>query len=190
MGRRVLMGLLLLAACAAPPAPETTPAVPQQQPATGTVYVTATTLNVREDSSSNARVVTQVRRGAAVTVIDTAAGWTKVRLANGDTGWVSSDFVSATRPGKLRRGCPADSEFAFVKPPLAAFSEGGPHGLVVVDAMVNTSGEVTATKVISNSTGEDAMAKMAEREIRSARFTPPYRNCVPRSFIFTYKRTF
>lgn len=190
MGKRVLVGLLFLAACAAPPAPETTPEVPQQQATTGIVYVTATTLNVREDSSSNARVVTQLRRGAAVSVIDTSAGWTKVKMPNGDTGWVSSDFVSSTRPGRLRRGCPPDSEFAFVKAPLASFSDRGPHGLVVVDATVNASGEVTGTKVLSNSTGDDALAKMAEREIRSARFTPPYRDCAPRSFIFTYKRTF
>lgn len=62
------------------------------------------------------------------------------------------------------------------------------HGLV--DATVNTSGDVQNTKVISNTTGEDALAKMAEREIRAAKFTPPYRDCVPKTFIFTYKRTF
>ena len=34
------------------------------------------------------------------------------------------------------------------------------------------------------------LASMAEREIRSATFKPPYRDCVPRPLIFTYKRTF
>jgi TonB family protein len=77
-----------------------------------------------------------------------------------------------------------------VKAPLAAFSEGGPHGLVIVDATVNTSGDVLNTKVISNTTGEEALGKMAEREIRAAKFVPPVRDCVPKTFIFTYKRTF
>ena len=35
-----------------------------------------------------------------------------------------------------------------------------------------------------------ALASIAEKEIRSAKFIPPVRDCVKRSFIFTYKRAF
>lgn len=49
---------------------------------------------------------------------------------------------------------------------------------------------VTATKVVTNGTGDEALAFLAEKEIRSASFEAPVRNCVRRSFIFTYKRTF
>jgi uncharacterized protein YgiM (DUF1202 family) len=187
MGRRLLVAIVLLAACAAPaPPPQSAP------PATPSgverkVFVIAKTLNVRAEPSTGASVLTQVNQGDQLTVMNEEKGWSNVRLANGATGWVSSDYISTTRK-KTKPGC--ESEFAFRKTPLAAFSEGGPHGLVVVDATVNTTGDVVATKIISNSTGEDALAKMAEREIRSAKFTPPYRDCVPRSFIFTYKRAF
>jgi hypothetical protein len=48
----------------------------------------------------------------------------------------------------------------------------------------------TKTKVVSNTTGEESLAFLAEREIKGAKFSPPIRNCVPRAFIFTYRRTF
>jgi hypothetical protein len=52
------------------------------------------------------------------------------------------------------------------------------------------SGNVTRTKVVSNSTGDEALAFLAEREIKAAKFSPPIRNCAPREFVFTYRRTF
>ncbi len=191
MSKRVAVILILVAACAAPP-PKPAPEVPVTKPeekVPATMRVTATTLNVREEPKSNATVVKQVKRGDQVSVLATDGGWSKVRLSGGDAGWVFSQYLSSGKP-RGRKGCPADSEFAFVKAPLAAFSEGGPHGLIIVDATVNTTGDVLSTKVISNTTGEDTLAKMAEREIRAAKFTPPYRDCVPKTFIFTYKRTF
>ena len=127
--------------------------------------------------------------------------WVKVRLADGSIGWVAARFVSdrsETRSGTSRTaakrrstgGCPADSDFAFLETPRLTFSDDGVHGLVVVEATVNTSGVVTGTKVTSNTTRSETLASAAEREIKSARFSPPIRNCVARSFIFTYRRTF
>src|SRR5712691_8106962 len=194
MGKRFLLALLLIVACASPaPPPQTAPETPSTRPgegkSIGTVRVTANTLNVRQEPATTASVVSQVARGDQLTLLAVENGWSKVKLASGEVGWVSSQHVSSAKQ-RARKGCPSDSNFAFLKAPLASFAETGPHGLVVVDATVNISGDVTSTKVISNSTGDDAMAKTAEGEIRSAKFTPPYRDCVPRAFIFTYKRSF
>ncbi|HSP14307.1 MAG TPA: SH3 domain-containing protein [Thermoanaerobaculia bacterium] len=193
MRRAGIIGLLVLAACATPPAPqpapETAPAPPTEEKVVGTVRVNASTLNVRQEPKSNATVLKQVKRGDQLSLLATDGGWSRVKLASGEVGWVFSQYLSSGKP-RPRKGCPPDSEFGFVKAPLAAFSEGGPHGLVVVDATVNTSGDVLSTRVITNTTGEDALGKMAEREIRAAKFIPPYRDCVPKTFIFTYKRTY
>lgn len=188
--RRYLLLLVLVAACSspAPPEPQTAPAPPPIPGGLGTVRVTASTLNVRRDASASSEAIAQVKRGDQLTLLAEENGWSHVRMASGEEGWVSSQHVSSGKPRSKKAGC--DSEFSFVKTPLAAFSENGPHGLVVVDATVNTKGEVTATKVVSNSTGDKALGAMAEREIRAATFKPPYRDCVPRAFIFTYKRSF
>ena len=62
--------------------------------------------------------------------------------------------------------------------------------MVTVDAAVDARGNVTSTKLIGNTTGDEALGELAAREIREAKFAPPIRNCVPKAFIFTYKRSF
>lgn len=193
--KRVLSLLLLAVACAAPPtpAPKTAPA-PADDRVVGTVRVTATALNVRADSSTDAEVIKLVRKGEKLSLLKDGGDWLKVKLASGEVGWVSAQHVArdgAKQARSKRSGsCPADSDFAFVKTPLPSFSDKPKPGMVVVDASVNTKGDVVSTKVVSNSTGEEALAFLTQREIKSAKFTAPIRNCVPRSFIYTYKRTF
>jgi TonB family protein len=209
--RRLLATFVLLTAfsCAAPtpapePAPEPPPVTTPAPAATlGTVEVTASALNVRRERSTTADVVEQLRRGARLTVLEADEAWTHVRLPNGEEGWVASRFVAApgasssssssrssTTTPRRRGGCPPDSDFAFTETPTLTFSDSPKKGMVVVDATVNTNGTVTSTKVVSNTTGDESLAFLAVREIRSAKFSPPIRNCVPRAFIYTYRRTF
>ena len=191
--KRIALALVLLAACASPPppAPETTPQPqpPAEEKAIGTVRVTATTLNVRREASGSSEVIKQVKKGEKLALLSTSDDWDRVRLASGEVGYVS--VLHVIREGtKARKGCPADAEYEFVKTPTPAFSDSGAHGIVTVDATVDTKGNVTATKIVSNTTGDEALGVLTEREIRSATFAPPIRNCVPKSFIFTYKRSF
>jgi len=146
---------------------------------------------VRKEATTSADVVTQVRRGTKLALLGDDRGWLKVRLATGEVGWVSAQHVA--RDGEApprRKGCPADSDFSFVKSPLPDLRQQAAHGLVVVDAYVDVKGNVTSTKVISNSTGDVALASLTDCEIRTAKFAPPVKNCVARAFIFTYKRSF
>jgi hypothetical protein len=160
------------------------------------VRVNVSTLNVRSEASASAAVIGRVRRGERLTLISESGDWLRVRLndgtTGGTTGFVSAQHVvrdgAASRP--RRSGCRPDSVYMFVNTPKPSFSEGGPHGMVVIEATVDASGNVTATRLVSNETGEASLAALAEREISGARFAPPIRNCVPRAFIFTYKRAF
>ena len=193
------LSLLLVFACASPPVPVEPPAAPAPPPPAvtgdrviGTVRVTASALNVRSEASSEGAVITQVKKGTSLDVLaDDDDSWTKVKLASGDTGWVASRFVTSGKVDtakKKRSGC--ESDYAFVETPTLAFSDRARPGMVVVEASVNTKGVVTKTKVVSNTTGEESLSFLAEREIKSAKFSPPMRNCMPRAFIFTYRRTF
>lgn len=202
--RRLLLAIALFTACSTPPAPPPTaapenppppPAAPAQEQVTGTVRVMASALNVRREPSGDAEVLTQVRKGTVLSVLRRDDSWVKVRLADAREGWVAARFVSSDAGAKTavkprKGGCAPDSDYAFLQMPTPSFAEGGAHGLVVVEANVNTKGVVTSTKVISNGTGDEALAFLAEREIKAAKFSPPIRNCAPRAFIFTYRRTF
>ncbi len=198
--RKLFAGFALFAfACGtsttveAPPPPEPSPSVaPAILPAKTTVYVTASSVNVRRDPSMAGEVLKQAKKNDALTQLSTMEDWTKVQLADGTIGWVASRFVSQSRSSATpvaKAGC--NTDFAFIKTPKPSFVEGATtHGLVVIDAYVSASGDVTSTKVITNETGDSKMASLAENEIKSAKFEAPKRSCVARAFIFTYKRSF
>jgi uncharacterized protein YgiM (DUF1202 family) len=157
------------------------------------VRVAASALNVRTDASSNAEVIVQVKRGDRLLLLEANESWMKVKLPSGQTGWAASRFLEREgekATSKKRGGCPADSDFAFATTPTPNLSDSAKHGLVVVDATIDTKGTVISTKVIQNTTGDEALAFLTEREIKSAKFIPPVRNCAAKAFIFTYKRTF
>jgi uncharacterized protein YgiM (DUF1202 family) len=199
--KRLAVVVLLIAGCAsappaAPPAappPAPAPSAPAMDTVIGSVRVNATALNVRSDPSMNGEVVTHAKRGEKLDVLGERGDWLRVRLADGTKGWVSAQHVmrdGATAAKPRRSGCPSDSDYAFVKNPMPTFSDSGAHGMVTVEANVDSKGNVTSTKLISNTTGDDSLGFLAEREIRAAKFIPPVRECVPKAFIFTYKRSF
>jgi TonB family protein len=198
--KRLAAVVLVLAACAspAPPPAETVPepqpvAVPKQEAAIGTVRVTTSVLNVRKDGSLSSAVIAQVKKGDRLALLADDDQWMRVRIADGTTGYVSAPLVKreGVQQSRARKGCPADADYSFAQAPLPSFSDRATaHGIVTVDATVDTKGNVTSTKVISNSTGDETLAFLAEREIQKAKFVAPIRNCAPRPFIFTYTRTF
>jgi len=173
------------------PAPQPVPeAQPQPENAVAKMRVTASVLNVRKDQSLKSDVIGQARKGDRVDLLSYGDEWDRVRLADGTIGYVSVLYV--IREGsRSRKGCPADAEFSFAKTPTPSFSDSPmPHGIVTVDANVDARGNVTSTRVVSNTTGDESLGAMAEREIRQAKFIAPIRNCVSKPFIFTYKRSF
>lgn len=190
--KRFLFATLILAACATPqtPAPAPQPEVPGQAQVIGIVKVTATTLNVRREPSASADVITQVRRGERLALLSSGDEWDRIRLGTGEIGFVSAEHVIREGGQRSRRGCPADADYQFAKTPRPAFSDSGAHGIVTVEANVDARGNVTSTRVLNNTTGDETLGVLAEREIREAKFSPPIRNCVPKAFIFTYKRSF
>ncbi len=191
--KRFLFIVLIFAACAAPPPPAPAPQpteVPGAEKTIGTVKVTATALNVRREAAASSDVIAQVRKGERLALLAAGDEWDRVRLGNGDVGFVSAQHVIREGAPRARRGCAPDADYQFVKTPTPSFSDNGAHGMVTVEANVDTRGTVTGTRVVSNTTGDEALGVLAEREIRVAKFSPPIRNCVAKPFIFTYKRSF
>jgi N-acetylmuramoyl-L-alanine amidase len=62
--------------------------------------ITATTLNVRSESSLNGKVVATVYKGDSFAILDEENNWTKIEYKKGVYGWVASWFLekSATAP--------------------------------------------------------------------------------------------
>jgi spore germination protein YaaH/uncharacterized protein YgiM (DUF1202 family) len=65
---------------------------------TGTVN--ASILNVRSEPSTNSKVVASLKKGSAITITGTSNGWYTIRLANGQTAYVSSNYVKENSVAK------------------------------------------------------------------------------------------
>ncbi len=200
----VALALAMLVRCAAPPPPAPAsvpeppppaPAAPTEPASVGNVRVITATLNVRREPATSAEVVAQVKRNERLVLLATRGDWSNVRLADGTRGWVSSKLVTSDVPANVasrRRGnCLPDSDYRFTLAPVPSFSDTQTaHGVVTVDANVDPRGIVTTTRLVSNTTNDASLGALAEREIRNAKFAAPVRNCEPKAFIFTYKRSF
>lgn len=55
--------------------------------------VTADVLNVRSGASTNNSIVGKLKYGTQVTILKTNGSWYNVKLSNGNTGWVSADYI-------------------------------------------------------------------------------------------------
>ncbi|WP_407060027.1 SH3 domain-containing protein [Devosia epidermidihirudinis] len=63
-------------------------------------YVSASTLNIRAEPSTNAAIVSKISNGERVTVLDRASGWVLVQSSAG-YGWISERYTSSTRPAQI-----------------------------------------------------------------------------------------
>ncbi|MDW7615953.1 SH3 domain-containing protein, partial [Peribacillus simplex] len=82
---------------AAKPESGSTIATPQK---TTTKYVNVSTgsLNMRKSGTESASIVAKLSKGTKVTVYSESKGWAKIK-ANGIDGYVSTDYLSTTKPG-------------------------------------------------------------------------------------------
>lgn len=58
-----------------------------------TATVITSTLNVRSGASTNHTVVTKLSKGTKVNILQTQSTWCRIKLANGQEGWVSRNFI-------------------------------------------------------------------------------------------------
>ncbi|MGE7907292.1 SH3 domain-containing protein [Peribacillus sp. NPDC094092] len=95
------------------PEMDSKPSIPEK---TTTKYVNVSTgsLNMRNKPSESASVIVKLARGVEVEVISESNGWSKVKAYGGE-GYVSTQYLSATKPGSLPGLNPDGEENTLVK---------------------------------------------------------------------------
>jgi hypothetical protein len=163
--KRIAILLLLLAACKAEtPAPTGT--VDERAPI-GVWYVGAPELVVREQPNDTAPELATYSNGESVSVLAEKGDWVEVRTGD-RSGWAKRADLT-TAEGKSQAEDNPEPKFRVLPMPVSAPSA---KGEVYIEADVNTEGEVTATRIISNTTGQPALATQNANALKSARFYP------------------
>lgn len=70
-------------------------AAPQPEATRDIRHITAGALNMRTEPNQGAGLIASLPRGTAVEVIDTSGSWAYVTTADGTSGWLSQNFLTA-----------------------------------------------------------------------------------------------
>ena len=73
-------------------------------------YVTGDNVRVRSGPGTDYDIVSHLSRGAKIDVLSTRHGWARMTLWSGsDEAWISTKFISRTKPTSERRTTPSSS---------------------------------------------------------------------------------
>lgn len=180
--RTFLILPLLALACG-----EKAPSVPPAREPVAIRYVAADELPIHQAKDEASPVISTFQIGAPVSVLADQGDWSEVRITFDSSGWVRRDQLSDTPPGDIAASGGGSSTPRFRVPPAQVFSPGRVSGEIVLEADVNTDGEVTGVRAIANTTGRaDLEAKNVE-ELRKAKFYPLVIGGARKTFIYEHR---
>lgn len=114
------------------------PTTPTTPTATGTVYVTVNTLNVRSTSAADSKVVGTVKRGDALKTTGTKTSTRTQVIYQGVARWVYTPYVSTSKPGTSTSTSASTSGKTLI-----GISQLNANGKRVVDRVLATYPKIT-----------------------------------------------
>jgi len=164
--RAVLLFSFALVACRQNEPAASTATVDTREPVR-VAYVGAPELQVREQASDSAPVLSTYQNGEAISVLAEKGEWVEVRSGDG-SGWAeAADLTDAA--GKDAADANPEPKFKVVPMPVSAPSA---RGAIYIRAKVNTDGEITSTEILENTTGNTALAEQNASALENAKFHP------------------
>jgi len=168
--RFAVLAVVLLAACNNE-MPATTDSTAARMPV-AIEYVRADSLQVHARPSDDAAVVSTYANGESVSVLSRRGKWSEVRTATG-SGWVHQSDLSSAAEAKQTESDDLTPRFKIAPQPV---TQPGATGELVLEASVNSDGEVTNVRTLSNTTGSTSLERSNAASLRSARFYPIVRH--------------
>ena len=174
--------LVLMVLCVACRREAPVPATMDTREPIEVAYVGAPELQVHAKADDASPVQTTFLNGESVSVLSRKGDWVELRTAAG-SGWAhAADLTNAANATKEA----ASPTPKFKIPPSPAVQPGA-HGTVYIEANVNDQGEVTSTKIITNTTGSDGLAAQNEAALKRSRFYPIVQKGQRTPFIYYYR---
>ena len=163
--KRFAIVLLLSLACS-PEAPVATEPTDTREPVE-VLYVAAPSMPVRAEANDTAAVVATYLDGEAVSVLAKQGEWVEIRTGE-RAGWVrATDLQTAAQKASGDEN--PQPKFQRMPQPISAPSA---KGEIYIEADVNTDGDITATRLLSNTTGSDLLAQQNMSQLKAGKFYP------------------
>lgn len=177
--------LFLLFAFSCKQEPVVTETVDTREPV-GVWYVGAPAgMKVRQQPNDAAPEIAAYQSGEAISVLAQKGDWAEVRVGVG-SGWAKmADLTDAEGKAKLENN--PEVRFRIMPLPVSAPSA---HGEVYIEADVNTDGDVTATRILINTTNSPALASQNAAALMSAKFYPIVQKNERKPFKYYHRVTY
>lgn len=182
--KRIAALLLLLMACKGEVTATDTVVADTREPVS-ILYVGAPELSVREQANDSSPVIASYQNGEAVSVLAEQGEWVEVRTGD-RAGWAKKADLT-TAEGKEKTEADPQAKFRAMPMPVSAPSA---KGEIYIEADVNSDGEVTGTRIITNTTGSAALAEQNANALRGARFYPIMVDNQRKPFKYYHKITY
>lgn len=148
-------------------------------------YVGAPELQVREQANEAAPVINTYQNGEAMTVLAEQGDWAEVRTGD-RTGWVRKADLTSAEEIQAAEDNP-QPKFRVIPMPVSAPSA---RGEIYLEADVNSDGEITAIRTVSNTTGSMALEAQNIAALKAARFFPIVQDNQRKKFKYYHRVTY
>lgn len=180
--KRIAVLLLIVAAvgCTQKPKVVTDTEVTGIRPAIAIEYVAVPSTAVYASPDANAQTIGEYGFSESISILSQKGDWCEIRLLDG-TGWVRAADLMTADQAKSFSDNPVPR---FYVPPVQVAYNG--HGEVVLQAKVNTSGEVYEVTQVSSSINQQ-IADANAMALRQSKFYPLVDRGQRKAFIYEHR---
>lgn len=162
-------------------------APPDNREAIAIMYVATPEIEIHQQASKTSKVIATYRQGESISLLAINGAWAEVRTVDG-SGWVDQNALSREKASGAV--LPDDTSVRFIREPRAVASNSRQPGEIVLDASVNSEGEVVGITTVRNTTGSAELERRNRDELNNATFEPMILHGKPQTFIYTHKVTY
>lgn len=159
-------------------------APPDNREAIAIMYVATPEIEIHQQASKTSKVIATYRQGESISLLAVNGTWAEIRTVDG-SGWADQSALSREKASGAF--LPDDTSVRFIREPRAVASNSRQPGEIVLEAFVNTAGEVVDVTIVKNTTGSAELERRNREELKSATFQPMIQQGRPRTFIYTHR---
>lgn len=146
------------------------------------MYSGVSELPVYAKQDEKSKVLTKYLSGESISVLAKNGDWSEVRTVDG-SGWVHSADLTTAEGAKKEEENPTP-KFRVAPSPVSAPSA---HGVIYLEADVNTEGEVTHVDVLSNEPNDPGLLQRNIAALMQAKFYPIVQKGQKKAFKYDFR---